>query len=229
MAYGHGNPLLLIHGLAGSTKWWSRNVDGLSRGNSLYLLDLPGFGSMRKHAKHFSIATSANWVGRVLSGLNLHRAAIVGHSMGSLIAALFAAHHPDRVSRLVLAAPAIALPQTSVWPFVVPLMTQAFYVHPAFLPTLVRDAAFAGPVALMRAARELLLIDTKSELSRIESPSLLLFGERDPLVPASLAQTLASQIRNSEFRVLSGAGHILMYDRAELFNTAVLDFLSAGK
>src|SRR3954451_20551321 len=46
---GEGDPLVLVHGLAGSSAWWVRNIGPLSRYYKVYLIDLPGFGSMRKH------------------------------------------------------------------------------------------------------------------------------------------------------------------------------------
>jgi len=223
---GQGPPVLLVHGLAGSSDWWVRNFDVLSRDHAVYLVDLPGFGSMRKYAKQFSVAGSAQWLAELLAALNLHQVALVGHSMGGLIAAIFAARYPERVTKLVLAAPAIALPHKSVLPFVVPLMKQAMYIHPAFLPTFVRDTARAGPSILLRASRELLNIDIKQELAKIAAPSLLIFGEHDPVVPALLGPKLQSEIPGSCLAILPRAGHILMYDQPDLFKRTVLEFLS---
>jgi len=226
MSSGRGAPVLLVHGLAGSSAWWVRNFDVLSRNHAVYLVDLPGFGSMRKHAKQFSVAGSAHWLAEVLSALNLHQATLVGHSMGGLIAAMFAARYPERVTKLVLAAPAMALPHRSVLPFLLPVIKQVANVHPEFLPTLVRDTVRAGPSILLRAGRELLNIDLKEELGEIAAPSLLIFGEHDPLVPVSLGPKLRSEIPRSCLVILPRAGHIVMYDRADLFNKTVLKFLS---
>jgi pimeloyl-ACP methyl ester carboxylesterase len=226
MTCGHGAPVLLVHGLAGSTAWWVRNVDVLGRHHAVYLIDLPGFGSMRKYAKQFSVAGSVQWLAHVLSALNLHQTGLVGHSMGGLIAAMFAAKYPDKVMNLVLAAPAIALPHKSVLPLLVPLMKEATYVQPAFLPTLVRDTARAGLLTLIGASRELLTRDIKKELSSIAARCLLMYGEHDRLVPVSLGTKLQSQIPGSCLSVLPRAGHILMYDRADLFNKALIRFLS---
>lgn len=226
MSYGDGAPMVLVHGLAGSTAWWVRNVNVLSRHRAVYLIDLPGFGSMHRYAEQFSVAGSAEWLAGVLSALNLSRPALVGHSMGGLIAAMFAARYPDRVEKLILAAPAIALLHKSVLRYLVPLMRQVAYVQPGFLPTLVRDAARAGLLTLLRASRELLTIDIKQELANIATPSLLIFGEHDRLVPVSLATKLQSEIPGSCLSVLPRAGHIVMYDQPDLFNKAVIGFLS---
>jgi pimeloyl-ACP methyl ester carboxylesterase len=224
---GHGSPVLLVHGLAGSSDWWVRNFDVLSRNHAVYLVDLPGFGSMRKHAKQFSVAGSARWLAEILTALNLHQVALVGHSMGGLIAATFAARYPERVTNLVLAAPAIALRHKSWLPFVVPLMKQVLYLRPAFVPTFVRDTGRAGPSILLRASREFLNMDVKNELAKIAAPSLLIFGERDPIVPAILGPKLRSAIPGSCLAILPRAGHILMYDQPHVFNRTVLKFLSS--
>jgi pimeloyl-ACP methyl ester carboxylesterase len=105
-------------------------------------------------------------------------------------------------------------------------MRQVAYVQPGFLPTLVRDAARAGLLTLLRASRELLTIDIKQELANIATPSLLIFGEHDRLVPVSLATKLQSEIPGSCLSVLPRAGHIVMYDQPDLFNKAVIGFLS---
>jgi pimeloyl-ACP methyl ester carboxylesterase len=223
---GRGEPVLLVHGLAGSSAWWVRNFDVLSRHHAVYLVDLPGFGSMRKYAKQFSVSGSARWLADVLAALNLGQVAVVGHSMGALIAAMFAARYPERVTSLVLAAPAIALLHRSWLPFVVPLMKQMVYVRPAFIPTFVRDTARAGPSILLRASREFLNMDVKEELAKIAAPSLLMFGQRDPVVPTRLGPKLQSAIPWSRVAMLPRAGHIIMYDRPDLFNRMVVEFLS---
>jgi pimeloyl-ACP methyl ester carboxylesterase len=107
-------------------------------------------------------------------------------------------------------------------------MRQVTYVQPAFLPTLVRDAARAGLLTLLRASRELLTIDIKQELANIAAPSLLIFGEHDQLVPVSITTKLQSEIPGSFLAVFPRAGHIVMYDQPDLFNKTVIGFLSGS-
>jgi pimeloyl-ACP methyl ester carboxylesterase len=223
---GEGEPLVLVHGLAGSTAWWARNVGVLSRHYAVYLVDLPGFGAMRQYRSQFSVSGAVGWLGDLLSALNLRKVSMVGHSMGGLITAMFAARWPERTAKIVLAAPAIALSRTAITAFLLPLARQTFLVHPGFVPTLARDAARAGIFTLLRAARELLNMDIERELAQITAPCLLVWGQRDPMIPVTLSGDLQSKIRNSHLCVLPGAGHILMHDRADQFNQAVLAFLA---
>jgi pimeloyl-ACP methyl ester carboxylesterase len=224
--HGQGEPLVLLHGLAGSTAWWRRNVGVLSRHYTVYLMDWPGFGAMRQYRRHFSVAGAAGWLGDLLGVLGLSKVSLVGHSMGGLIAAIFAARWPDRLAKLVLVAPAIGLPRRAMAAFLLPLAREAFPVHPRFAATLARDTARAGLFTLQRAARELLHMNIERELAQITTPCLLVWGQRDLLVPAALGHQLQAKIQGSRLCLLPRAGHIVMYHRAEQFNQAVLTFLA---
>jgi pimeloyl-ACP methyl ester carboxylesterase len=223
---GQGRPLVLVHGLAGSTAWWVRNVPALSRRHTVFLVDLPGFGSMRKYRSQFSVTGAAHWLAALLTALKIEKAAMLGHSMGGLITALLAAQCPQMLDRIVLAAPAIGLPHRTLMASLLPLARGATYIHPHFFPTLVKDSIRSGLFTLLRAGRELLSIDVTRELERIVSPVLLVWGQNDPLVPVTLSRSLQTRLHNSRLCVLPGAGHILMYDRADEFNRVVLNFLS---
>ena len=103
---GSGPPLILLHGLSGSGRWWSRNVPVFSRSFRTYSVDLPGFGQSRgvRWSRLDDIADRlADW----LVDEGLPRAHIVGHSLGGAVAARLAARHPNRVDRLVLVDAAI--------------------------------------------------------------------------------------------------------------------------
>jgi pimeloyl-ACP methyl ester carboxylesterase len=226
---GSGEPLVLLHGLAGSTAWWARNVGVLSRYYTVYLVDWPGFGTMRQHGRDFSIAGAASWLSDLLDVLNLERVALIGHSMGGLIAAMFAARQPEKLTKLVLVAPAIGLTRTAVTAYLLPLAGETLSIHPRFLPTLAWDTTRAGFPILLRAARELLHMNIERELTQITTPCLLVWGQRDLLVPATLSGSLQAKIRDSRLCILPGTGHIVMYHRADQFNQAVLEFLAESR
>jgi pimeloyl-ACP methyl ester carboxylesterase len=133
------------------------------------------------------------------------------------------------LTKLVLAAPAIGLSNTAITAFLRPLAQEALSVSPRFAPTLAWDTARAGISTLLRAARELLHMNIERELAQIETPCLLVWGQRDLLVPVVLSSSLQAKIRNSRLYILSGTGHLAMYDRAEQFNQAVLDFLAENR
>ena len=105
---GSGPPLILLHGLSGSGRWWGRNVPAFADSFRTYTVDLPGFGQSRgvRWSRLDDIADRlADWL--VDEGLS--QAHIAGHSLGGAVAARLAARHPDRIDRLVLVDAAIRL------------------------------------------------------------------------------------------------------------------------
>src|ERR671921_2412444 len=139
-AAGEGEPVVLVHGLSGSTRWWSRNVSDLAERHRVYLVDLPGFGTMRRLRRRFVLAESADWLSEWMDAAGLERAHLVGHSMGGYVSVRLAASRPELVSRLVLVAPAGVPTERSIVGHLVPLLLAAHHATPAFMPVLVRDA-----------------------------------------------------------------------------------------
>ena len=223
---GQGEPLVLIHGLAGSWRWWRRNVPALREHRTIYLIDLPGFGAMRAYRSEFSLAEAPTWIRALLQALNLRRPSIVGHSMGGAIALAFAARWPEEVDRVVLAAPAVSLPGKTIAANLVPLLAAAGRMEPRFYPTLFWDTVRAGPVTLFRTARTLLTMDAAADIEQLRTPTLLIWGSHDDLVPLRVGQMLRGAIPSSRLQVIDRAGHVLMFDRPVAFNNAVLQFLS---
>jgi len=107
-----------------------------------------------------------------------------------------------------------------------PLLGAARYATPSFLPVLVRDALRTGPATLWRAARDLLAEDVREDLRRIEAPTLLIWGQRDTLVPPAAGDLLRKEIPGCRLLVLEGASHVPMFDRPEEFDAALLAFFA---
>src|SRR3954451_12556185 len=98
---GGGAPVVLVHGLCGSGRWWRRNIGALTPHRRVYVVDLIGFGASRPRHP-FALAEAASYLLQWMDQLELARVSLVGHSMGGLIAADLAADAPKRVDRLVL-------------------------------------------------------------------------------------------------------------------------------
>ena len=227
-AAGEGEPVVLVHGLSGSTRWWSRNVQAIAERYRVYLVDLPGFGTMRRSRRRFVLSEAADWLSEWMDAVGLERAHLVGHSMGGYICLRLAASRPEAVRRLVLVAPAGVPTGRSMVGYLGPLLQAALYARPSFLPVLVRDALRTGPATLWRAARDLLAEDARLGLWRIEAPTLLIWGERDSLVPPAIGDLLRGEIPNSKLLVLERSAHVPMFDRPEEFDDALLAFLAGA-
>ena len=223
---GDGPPLVLVHGLSGSSRWWRRNIGALTPHWRVYVVDLIGFGASR--TRHpFVLAEAAGYLAQWLDQLELPRASLVGHSMGGLIAAELAADAPARVDRLVLVDPAALPLSPRLMIHALSLLRELRTLSPSFLPVLLADTLRAGPFTMWRAITALMLADLRPKLAQICAPTLVIWGERDALVPLAFAQQLAEHLRYEQLVVIKGAGHVPMWDRPQEFNRVLIEFLLA--
>jgi pimeloyl-ACP methyl ester carboxylesterase len=223
---GAGPPLVLVHGLSGSARWWHRNTPALARHFRVYVVDLLGFGGSRGR-QAFVLGEAAEHLARWMQHVGVERASVAGHSMGGFVAADLAAGFPELVDRLVL-VDAAALPLGRGYvQHAVGLAGALRYCPPSFLPVLVGDALRAGMWTLVGAALQLLRSDITVRLSEIRAPTLVVWGEHDPLVPLEIGRRLQEALPDARLEIIAGAGHNPMWDRPAAFNRLVLEFLGA--
>jgi pimeloyl-ACP methyl ester carboxylesterase len=222
---GAGQPLVLVHGLGGSTRWWARNVLALANSYRVYVVDLAGFGRSRR--QRVALRDTAGLLVGWMDQLSLPRVSIVGHSMGGFISADLAARFPNRVDRLVLV-------DAAVLPLERPSLAQTCrmvwglrHFPLTLLPVACTDALRAGPFTLISTLRALLAEDICLDLARIEAPTLILWGEHDATLPLSVGQRLHQALPHATFHIISGAGHQPMWTRPDVFNHEVSHFLAA--
>ena len=220
-----GEPVVLVHGLSASSRWWVRNIPALAQHYRVYLLDLPGFGTMRRFRRRFVLDELSSGIVAWMDTLGIKQAHLIGHSMGGYICLRMAARYPERLRRLVLVSPAGIPHIRSVRGYLLPLLVAIRYCKPAFLPILFSDALRAGPRTLLRATQDLLTKDIRDSLHDVVTPTLLVWGEYDVLVPAVFGDILREEIKGARLLVLKRAGHVVMFDRAEEFNEEVVGFL----
>jgi len=104
---GSGRPMLLIHGLVGSSRNWRNNIGALAQHGSVYAIDLVNMGkSQRVAGLDPGLGATANRIIAVMDALELAETDIVAHSHGGAVALMLAAFYPKRVRSLVLFAPA---------------------------------------------------------------------------------------------------------------------------
>ena len=223
---GHGSPVVLVHGLAGSWRWWAPCMPALAERHTVHAVDLPGSGDLREH--RFDLADAPAFLEACLDAAGLESAALVGHSMGGVICARLAARAPGRVTRLVLVAPAVDLrPSIAAW--ALPLSRAAFEMSPHLASLLVADALRTGPVGLARAALDLLADTSAGDgIAAVRAPTLVVWGERDPLVPARGAAALGDRIPGARVHLMPRTGHVPMVEAPGEFARVVGEHLAGG-
>jgi pimeloyl-ACP methyl ester carboxylesterase len=220
---------VLLHGLSGSSKWWSRILDGLAEKHCVAAVDLVGFGRNRRFIglpllpPPFGEMTAL--LARYLEtfGEPVH---LVGHSMGGQIAIRLAAERPDLVHSLVLVSAAGMPFRFDPRPHV-RASTKPPYGGPGIARVLVPDFLRAGPTSVAIAGARVVRADLRELMHAIRIPTLLVWGENDPLVPLVYGEAMREEIAGSQLVVIPHAAHVPMWEEPDAFVRAVLPFLES--
>lgn len=252
--HGAGQPLVLLAGLGYSGWEWHRMAPLLAPFFQVITPDNRGVGRSDKPAGPYTASMLAADVVGLLDGLDLPRAAILGHSMGGFVAQALALEHPQRVSALILASTNFGGPRhVPITPAAMAVLTDTtgdaatrfaqgvrVSTAPGFAerqPALVaawlawRAANPVDPAAYQaQFAIGLALRDAASafeaKLPAVTAPTLILFGAEDAVVPPVNAALLAAQIPGSEVHLLPGAGHFFPLEVPEAAARVVVDFIA---
>ncbi|MCA9776080.1 MAG: alpha/beta fold hydrolase [Candidatus Eremiobacteraeota bacterium] len=245
---GQGSPVLMIAGVASDTISWQLQVSALRDQFKMVLFDNQGVGRSPVPDHPITIEQMAWDAVRVLDRHQVEKAHIVGHSMGTAIAQTLARLHPDRVEKMVLAAPfprldARARLAVESWVMGLREKTSQELFGRALFPWLFTEQFLAQdgvfelcldgfkshpyPLTasgLQRQWEALEGFNSTGWLSRVGAPTLLLAGSQDILTPASQAHTMSQLMPNAEVKLLD-AGHSALVECADEFNQAVSAFL----
>jgi pimeloyl-ACP methyl ester carboxylesterase len=214
---GEGEPIVLVHGLSGSWRWWEPVLEPLAERRRVHLLDLPRLGA-RLPAHDLT-----GWLGRWFDAAELERVDLVGHSLGGLIAAELAAEQPQRVLRLALVAPAGIPCGNTVLSRGARLLGTLYDVR-GRLPTVVGDAVRAGPFSLLRGVLFASDRDLSAELASVQARTLLVWGDHDRLLPARIAAQWQRVLPGSRL-VRLHCGHVPMWEAPLELASCLLAFL----
>ena len=214
---GEGPPVVLVHGLSGSWRWWSPVSEVLAERRSVYVLDLPRLG------RRVRASELVAWLGRWLRAVGLQELDLVGHSLGGLVAAELAATRPKGLRSLALLAPAGIPCGRGQFGQSLRLVATLYDLRKQF-PTIVADALRSGPLDIMRGAVFLANSDLRAELAGVRVPSLLVWGEHDRLVPTRIAEEWQRALPGSRL-VLLPCGHVPMWEVPDELAACLLAFL----
>jgi pimeloyl-ACP methyl ester carboxylesterase len=224
---GHGPPLVLVHGLAASWRWWQPVLDTFTSRYRVIAFDLPSFGLTRAN-KRFSLKSAGHFVCQVMSALGLDRADLIGHSLGGRVCMDVAASCPERVGRLVLVS-TVGIPWRKPYPMIGLDLLREGRVNLPKYPDLVReDARRVRFLELALATFETIADDFRHNLGRIRAPTKIIWGGRDVLTPPDFGRVLSEEIPNADLTIIDEAGHTPMWDAPEDFTELALSFLSDG-
>lgn len=200
----------------------------------VYALDLRGHGqSSRAPDQVYTHRSFADDIEAFMHALNIEKAVIVGHSMGGLIAHMFAVAHPDRVEALVLMATAATMAGHPIIDELKPVVQSIPKDAPAPVEFVVEFQAstsldVVAPSVLYRYVAESLQLeggvwqsaldgmeaeDHRSQLPTVTAPTLVLWGDQDSVFARKEQDELIGLLPNAQLIVYPGAGHALNAER----------------
>ncbi len=247
---GQGPPLLLVPGLSGVGSFWERQVPDFARDFRVIVHDHRGAGQSTHSRIRYSVEQMAEDVLRLMDGLGVRAAHLVGHSTGGAIGQVLAQDHPDRLLSLVL---------SHTWPGRDAYFRRLFESRREILTALGVEAylrasvlflappwwvsandaliaerqraqvAAAAPVEVTASRIDAIVaFDRRARLGTIRTPTLVIVAEDDMVTPRFYSDELATKIPGARLHVLEGGGHYAPLITPGPYNAMVGAFLRGG-
>jgi 3-oxoadipate enol-lactonase len=248
---GHGEPLVLLHGVTNYGMVWTPQLSRLLyEGYKVIVPDLAGHGMSQPAAKKTTVPELAADVAELLDNIGEARAALCGLSLGGMVAQQFACDYPGRATALVTANSrpnantpeqiravegwTVLLAQTNgpqrrleaVWPRLVNAQFRQTEAGAKTFREWHRVAAGLSGQSLCNVAMGFTEFDVRESLAKLKVPALVIAGEFDEIFPADISRQCADLIPGAEFSIIPGAGHISNVDSAEAFTLLCTAFLA---
>lgn len=238
-----GRPLLLLHGYTDSSRVWTVLAPYL-QDHRILIPDQRGHGASAAPACCYAISDFTEDARQFLDAMGVERADVVGHSMGSMVAQVLAAEHPDRVERIVLigSTARVAVSRDNwMWGQIMglrtPIASNTEFLRvwgPEASPTPVDselrryyepEIAATPPHVWRSVIRELLDVPLGRYAPDVRAPVLILSGGRDELFPAEHHQALVAAYPGAQARVFAELGHNLILERPDEVGPVLAAFL----
>jgi len=241
-AGGAGEPLVLVHGLAGRALDFAPLMPALAKNHRVLALDLLGYGASDRPNVDYSVTLETTILRRFLDSQGLSRVDLAGWSMGGWIALDFAVQAPERINRLVLLDSAGLKFTPTFDPFLFSPHTLAdiqeleklLTTHPGHIPAFImrdflhqleaEDWVIERTVTNMLAGRELL----DGKLASVTMPVLIVWGKQDKLTPLSIGEAMHREMPQSVLAILDGCGHLAPVECHDRVLASMQRFFSAN-
>jgi 3-oxoadipate enol-lactonase len=241
--------LVLSNGILMSTNSWAYQTAALARHYRLLLYDARGMWQSDHPPGPYSMALHAADLAALLDALEIPRAHVGGVSYGAEISLTFGLHYPERTHRLTVASAVSQVDPllkgiTDIWLDAARAQDPERFYRVTY-PFNFSETWIAANQPLLGQARQrydMLDFDAMvhllesfaalritAELHEIAAPTLVVVGEDDLLKPRQYAEIIAGQIPNAHLATVPHAGHAVMWEQPEVFNSLILGFLALGE
>ncbi|MFZ5643283.1 MAG: alpha/beta fold hydrolase [Bacillota bacterium] len=243
---GEGFPLVMIMGLGANMDWWTPELeDKLAKNFKLILFDNRGAGRTDAPKEDYTIPLFAKDTVDLMTGLGIEKASIFGISMGGMIAQQVALSYPERIGKLVLGCTHCGTRHSVLpSPEVLSVLVNPMEMNPERLLNLLFPEDYIAqnpgkiqefikrymiapitPDALMRQVGAIMAFESHSRLGEINTPTLVITGDADILIPPENSKIIAERIPGAKLTVLKGSGHGFTAQEPEIVSDILLEFL----
>jgi pimeloyl-ACP methyl ester carboxylesterase len=238
----------LIHGYTDNARDWVPLIPYLNKHYRLIVVDIRGHGQSDKPECCYARIDFAYDIKLLLDSLHIRKADIVGHSLGSMITQVLAEQWPDRVRKVILISSTGGpkpgtLPKQPAYdfaseirklkepidpdsPFMVEWWASPTPVNEEFIRRQRRDAANI-PLGVWLAVLEqgANTADIQSLLPKLQAPTLLIWGSKDPIMEMDVRQSLRDALPAAKVKVFEGLGHNPFWEEPEAVAKVINGFL----
>ena len=252
---GQGDAIVFVHGLVGNRTHFEHVAPAFSRSHRVIGVDMPGCGASCKPKSRHTIESYARLVLELLDSLGIARATLVGHSAGGQVCATAALIAPSRVTRLVLinsaglrryAFGARFMARFFVQPWLLRLLLapmafrildRVFHTKNEYVRKFIADSTSPSGAHKRQAildmckvfhdlAPDLMQPSVANNAHRIAVPALIIWGDRDRLVPLGAVKRAAAKFPLGRLEVIEGCGHMPIIETPEVTVALMKDFLA---
>lgn len=224
--FGHGQPVVMLHGGLANSNYWGLQVQALERHYQVIVLDSRGHGRSTRTQAPIGYDLMAADVLGLMDYLHLQRFAVVGWSDGAIIGLDLAIHHPERLTRLFAFAanstPA-GVKDVSKSPVFTAFIARASREYAQLSPTPTQFQAFLANISGMWAAQPHF---SDAQLASIRVPTWIVDADHDEAIQRWDTDHMAALIPGAGELILPEVSHFAFLQNPLMFNQALLDFLS---
>ncbi len=245
--YGEGSPLLLIAGLASDSQSWMSIVKPLAENHRVIVYDNRTTGRTTTTEDKLTLEMMVNDAVNLLDHLGIEKADVVGHSMGGSIALMLASSHPERVSRLIIAASPLKISERNrlmmndfvtmpnygsaewfrklfYW-----LLTPEFFDNPYVVASALETASGYRYLQSLEGFRKQVqsmdYFDATELCTHIKAPTLVIAGEKDIIFTIDECRRLSKAIEGAKLEIIQGAAHSIHSEKPLEFIQSIESFL----
>ncbi|MDL2323938.1 alpha/beta hydrolase [Ruminococcaceae bacterium OttesenSCG-928-A16] len=250
-SHGEGAPLVVLNGIFMSCASWAAFRPAFAQHNRLILLDLLDQGKTEKMDKEYTQAVQAELLLALLAHLGISKVNLMGISYGGEVAMRFAAAHPAKVEKLVLANTAAYTSKWlkdigHSWEFAyeshnghhffktcIPIVYSPQFYEENYEWASAREELFVKAFtpeiydAFGRLTRSAEAHDERQNLGKITAQTLVISSELDFVTPVYQQREIAAAIHKAAHVLIPAAGHAVMYEKPAEFTSIVLGFINS--